>query len=90
MLLLASGIGGRALASDAALPVREVRSGESLWMIAADTLGDPFLWPAIYRANRDQIKNPSLVYPGQKLAIPELDAASRAALRREAGVVEPR
>ena len=48
-----------------------VKPGETLWQIAGH-LGDPFLWPALYRANRDQIKDPSVLYPGQVLTIPEL------------------
>jgi nucleoid-associated protein YgaU len=35
--------------------------------------GDPTLWPLLYRANRDQIKDPSLLYPGQRLTIPDFD-----------------
>ena len=41
-----------------------VQPGESLWQIAAQTGGDPQLWPVLYRANRDQIKDPSRLYPG--------------------------
>ena len=48
-----------------------VQPGESLWQIAAQTGGDPQLWPVLYRANRDQIKDPSRLYPGQALLIPE-------------------
>ena len=64
--------------------VHEVRSGETLWVIARATIGDGTLWPALYRANRDQIKDPEKLYPGQRLRIPELDSEEREALRREA------
>ena len=64
--------------------IHEVRPGESLWTIAEITVGDPTLWPALYLANRDQIKDPALVYPGQQLAIPEIDPGERGSLRREA------
>ena len=47
-------------------------------------IGDASLWPALYIANRDQIKDPSRVYPGQELAIPDVAPADRAAVRREA------
>lgn len=64
--------------------VHEVRDGETLWEIAAHTIGDPTLWPALYLANRDRIKDPSRVYPGQHLAIPVIDPAEVEALREEA------
>jgi LysM repeat protein len=64
--------------------IHQVRPGETLWAIAKMTVGDPTLWPALYLANRDQIKDPALVYPGQQLAIPEIDPEDRSSLRREA------
>jgi len=49
-----------------------VRSGENLADIAArkEVYGDPFLWPLIYKANRDQIKDPTKIFSGQILKIP--------------------
>jgi len=49
-----------------------VKKGETLFSIAAEpaVLGDPLLWPLLYQANRDQIKDPRQIYPGQVLAIP--------------------
>ena len=49
-----------------------VRKDDSLWRIAKykDIYNDPFLWPVIYEANKDIIKNPKLLYPGQELGIP--------------------
>jgi len=79
-------LGLPALRGGAAESVRThfVATGETLTHIALYRLGDPSLWPAIYEANRDQIKDPSLIYPGQELAIPSLDPARREAARREA------
>jgi len=48
-----------------------VRAGETLATIARSELGDIALWPVIYRANRDRIKDPARIYPGQRLTIPE-------------------
>jgi nucleoid-associated protein YgaU len=64
--------------------VHEVRPGDTLWSIAAHSLDDPTLWVALYHANRDQIKDPTRVYPGQRLAIPMVEPAQREVLRREA------
>lgn len=47
-----------------------VQSGDSLWAIAKKYYGDGSKYTKIYNANKDKIKNPSLIYPGQKLVIP--------------------
>jgi nucleoid-associated protein YgaU len=46
--------------------------GECLWRIAGypTIYSDPFLWPLIYSANRDHIKDPDLIFPGQVFSIP--------------------
>lgn len=65
-----------------------VEPGETLWSIAAqaDIYADPFLWPLIYKFNRDQIQDPARIYPSQLLQIPvELDDATRAEAREAAG-----
>ena len=45
-----------------------VQSGDSLSKIATKYKG--VTWQKIFEANRDQIKNPDLIHPGQKLRIP--------------------
>jgi len=47
-----------------------VKSGDSLSKIAKREYGDAGAWKAIFEANQDQIKNPDLIHPGQKLKIP--------------------
>ena len=47
-----------------------VVSGDSLSKIAKRYYGDASLWPRIHEANRDQISNPDLIHPGQRLKIP--------------------
>lgn len=47
-----------------------VRSGDSLSKIAKDHYGRAEDWKKIYEANRDIIKDPDLIYPGQELKLP--------------------
>lgn len=47
-----------------------VVAGDSLSKIAKRYYGDANQWHRIHEANRDQIKNPDLIHPGQKLTIP--------------------
>jgi len=47
-----------------------VNKGDCLWNIAKVYYGDGSKYTKIYNANKDKIKNPSLIYPGQKLVIP--------------------
>jgi len=48
-----------------------VKSGESLSIIAGGYYGDVLLWPVIYDANRQTVKNPNLIQPGWMLNIPD-------------------
>jgi len=50
----------------------KVKRGDCLINIAKnkEIFNNPWLWPLIYRANRDQIRNPHYIYVGQKLFIP--------------------
>jgi nucleoid-associated protein YgaU len=47
-----------------------VKSGDSLSKIAKHVYGDANKWHAIFDANRDKIKNPDLIQPGQVLNLP--------------------
>ena len=47
-----------------------VRKGDCLWTIAEKHLGDGMRWKEIYERNRDKIKDPGLIYPGQELVLP--------------------
>lgn len=49
-----------------------VRRGETLPQISArsEIYNDSTLWPIIYRANRDQIRDPKRLWPGQVFIIP--------------------
>ncbi len=52
----------------------KVVRGDHLWGIAKkkEHYGNAFAWPIIYKANRDQIKNPDLIYPDQVFKVPPL------------------
>jgi nucleoid-associated protein YgaU len=47
-----------------------VKSGESLSKIAKDVYDDASKYMKIFEANKDQLKNPDMIHPGQKLALP--------------------
>jgi len=47
-----------------------VQPGNSLWRIARRTYGSGFRYTVIFAANRDQVTNPDLIYPGQVLHTP--------------------
>jgi len=44
--------------------------GDTLWGIARQHLGAGRRWPEIFELNRDQIRNPNLIFPGQVLRLP--------------------
>lgn len=50
-----------------------VQPGNSLWRIARDALGAGAAYTVIYEANRTQIRDPNLIYPGQVFVIPGED-----------------
>jgi uncharacterized protein YdcH (DUF465 family) len=57
-----------------------VVKGDHLWGIAKkpEHYGNGFAWPMIYKANRDKIKNPDLIYPKQVFSIPKLTEEEKA------------
>jgi hypothetical protein len=46
-----------------------ITKGDTLWDISHKELKDPFLWPKVWKEN-PEIKDPDLIYPGQKIRIP--------------------
>ena len=52
-----------------------VQPGNSLWRIARRTYGHGLNYTVIYQANKDQIRDPDLIYPGQVFNLPPGKAA---------------
>jgi nucleoid-associated protein YgaU len=48
-----------------------VSPGDSLWRISRNTYGAGMRYAVVYRANRDQIRNPDRIYPGQVFVLPK-------------------
>ena len=48
-----------------------VQPGNSLWRIARRSYGEGTLYTVIYEANRTQIRDPDLIYPGQIFVVPK-------------------
>lgn len=53
-----------------AISRRVVSRGDSLWRISRISYGDGSRYALVYRANRERIRNPNLIYPGQTLVLP--------------------
>lgn len=54
--------------------------GDHLWGISGkrEHFGNSFAWPVLYNANRDQIKDPDLIYPNQVFRVPKLTEEEKA------------
>ena len=66
-----------ALIAPSSSPVRinivTVQPGNTLWAIARKRYGDGLLYVRVFEANRDKIKDPDLIYPGQLFDLPDLN-----------------
>ena len=79
VILMAGNVKGvtEVVADDLSAPVPEVKveyyvieSGDTLSKIAKQYYGNAMDYPKIFEANREVIKDPDLIYPGQKIRIP--------------------
>lgn len=48
----------------------EIVKGDSLWKIAENMYGDGNMYKKIFEENREVIKDPDLIFPGQKIRLP--------------------
>jgi nucleoid-associated protein YgaU len=50
---------------------RVISRGDSLWALSRLAYGDGARYAVIFKANREKIRNPNLIYPGQSLLLPQ-------------------
>jgi nucleoid-associated protein YgaU len=64
-------------AESAAAPTQVViQPGNNLWKLSRQIYGKGIMYTVIYEANKDQIRRPELIYPGQIFLTPEAAAAT--------------
>lgn len=59
-----------------------VQPGNNLWRIARQVYGRGTRFTVIYAANREQIRDPRLIYPGQVFALPGASAPAASSVSR--------
>jgi nucleoid-associated protein YgaU len=58
----------------ASVQTKRVATGHTLWALSQSYYGDPTRYPAIVEANRAQIHNPNVIFPGQVFVVPKSDS----------------
>jgi len=70
----------------------QVEKGDCLWIIAGkpEIYNDNFQWPLIFKANRDLIKDPDLIYPNQGFTILKGQSSEEVARARDLALQTPK
>jgi nucleoid-associated protein YgaU len=56
--------------TESRISTKIVSRGDSLWRISRITYGDGTRYAVVYQANREKIRDPNRIYPGQIIVIP--------------------
>jgi len=62
-----------------------VKRGDTLWDISGLFLRSAWRWPELWGMNMDQVRNPHLIYPGQRLFLEKVDGRARLRLAQSTG-----
>jgi hypothetical protein len=54
-----------------------VKRGDTLWGISGLFLRTPWRWPELWGMNIDQVRNPHMIFPGQRLVLEKVDGRAR-------------
>lgn len=69
-----------------------VKKNDCLWAIAGKPgiYGDSFDWPLLFKANRDQIQDPDLIYPRQDLKVQKVYSTEEMNRARQTAMATPK